>query len=97
MSFENLSEGKRQVKQHRIQRPGRGGPRNMKSMWPHFGGHLFYDLFVQGWGAWPPRHPLDPLLSNQVLNKNTVAMPLSVPLPLNRFRSWNNLSNERHV
>ena len=29
------------------------------------GGHLFYDLFVQGsggGGAWPPRHPLDPLL-----------------------------------
>ena len=23
-----------------------------------FGGHLFYDLFVQGWeGPWPPRHP----------------------------------------
>ena len=24
-----------------------------------FGGHLFYDLFVQGLGegAWPPRHP----------------------------------------
>ena len=28
-----------------------------------FGGHLFYDLFVQGLGGpWPPRHPLDPLL-----------------------------------
>ena len=24
-----------------------------------FGGHLFYDLFSQGWGgAWPPRPPL---------------------------------------
>ena len=22
-----------------------------------FGGHLFYDLFVQGWGPWPPWHP----------------------------------------
>ena len=24
-----------------------------------FGSHLFYDLFLQGWGegAWPPRHP----------------------------------------
>ena len=33
-----------------------------------FGGHLFYDLFVQGLrggGPWPPRHPpLDPLLVN---------------------------------
>ena len=31
-----------------------------------FGGHLFYDLFLQGLGggAWPPRHPpLDPLLT----------------------------------
>ena len=27
-----------------------------------FGGHLFYDLFSQGWGAWPPWLPLDPLL-----------------------------------
>ena len=22
-----------------------------------FGGHLLYDLFLQGWGAWPPRTP----------------------------------------
>ena len=30
-----------------------------------FGGHLFYDLFLQGWrGAWPSRPPPpDPLLT----------------------------------
>ena len=30
-----------------------------------FGGHSFYDLFLQAWGggvAWPSRPPLDPVL-----------------------------------
>ena len=49
--------------QHRIQRQGRGGKKREIYV-AAFGGHLFYDLFVQGWGAWPPRHPpLDPLLT----------------------------------
>ena len=46
-----------------------GGARNMKSMHPGmggekheiyasaFGGHLFYHLFSQGRGAWPPALP----------------------------------------
>ena len=36
---------------------GRGGARNMKSMCPPLVAIFFYDLFVQGLGAWPPRHP----------------------------------------
>ena len=27
-----------------------------------FGGHLFYNLFLQGWGGHGPLGPLDPLL-----------------------------------
>ena len=49
--------------QHRIQRPCRGAKKHEIYV-ATCGGHLFYDLFVQDWvGAWPPRHPLDPLLS----------------------------------
>ena len=41
-----------------IQRPGRGGAKKHEIYGAAFGGHLFYDLFLQGWGgAWPPRHP----------------------------------------
>ena len=42
-----------------------GGAKKHEIYVAAFGGHLFYDLFVQGWGGggpWPPRHPLDPLL-----------------------------------
>ena len=47
--------------QHRIQQLGRGeGAKKHEIYVATFGGHLFYDLFLQGWGeggAWPPRHP----------------------------------------
>ena len=40
-----------------------GGAKKHKIYGAAFGGHLFYDLFLQGWGGpWPPRHPLDLLL-----------------------------------
>ena len=42
--------------QHRIQRPGREGKKHEIYM-AAFGGHLFYDLFVQGWGAMAPSVP----------------------------------------
>ena len=43
--------------QHRIQRPGREGAKKHEIYVATFGGHLFYDLFVQGWGGgWFPRH-----------------------------------------
>ena len=35
--------------QHRIQWPGRGGPRNMKSMWPSF----LWPIFTGLGGPWP--------------------------------------------
>ena len=35
-----------------------------------FGGHLFYDLFLQGQGGpWPHRPPLDPLLQGKAGKK----------------------------
>ena len=38
--------------------PAAGGPKKHEIYMAAFGGHLFYDLFVQGWGgAWPSRHP----------------------------------------
>ena len=44
-------------RQHQIQWLGRGAKKHEIYV-AAFGGHLFYDLFVQGWGgAWPPRHP----------------------------------------
>ena len=41
-----------------------GGAKKHEIYVAAFGGHLSYELFVQGWGggAWPPCHPLDPLL-----------------------------------
>ena len=53
--------------QHQIQQPGGGGGGGKKHeiYVAAFGGHLFYDLFVQGWGggAMAPSAPaLDPLL-----------------------------------
>ena len=44
----------------------RGGAEKHEIYVTAFGGHLFYDLFSQGWGgAWPPRPPgsaTDPML-----------------------------------
>ena len=41
----------------------RGGAEKHEIYAAAFGGHLFYDLFLQGQGGpWPPRPPLDPLL-----------------------------------
>ena len=37
--------------QHRIQRQGRGWAKKHEIYVAAFGGHLFYDLFVQGWGG----------------------------------------------
>ena len=35
-----------------------GGAKKHEIYGAAFGGHLFYDLFLQGWGgAWPRRHP----------------------------------------
>ena len=39
--------------QHRIQRLGRGAKKHEIYV-ASFGGHLFYDLFVQGWGGHGP-------------------------------------------
>ena len=39
-----------------------GGAKKHEIYVAAFGGHLFYDLFVQGWGAWPPWLLLDLLL-----------------------------------
>ena len=48
--------------QHRIQRQGRGAKKHEIYV-AAFGGHLFYDLFVQGWGGHGPSvPPPDPLL-----------------------------------
>ena len=50
--------------QHRIQRPGGEGARNKKHeiYIAAFGGHHFYDLFVQSWGGGmaPSAPPLPP-------------------------------------
>ena len=35
----------------------RGGAEKHEIYAAAFGGHLFYDLFSQSWGAWPPRPP----------------------------------------
>ena len=46
--------------QHRIQRPGggEGGRCEKHEIYvAAFGGHLFYDLFVQGWGGMAPSAP----------------------------------------
>ena len=49
--------------QHQIQWPGRGGPRNMKSMWPPLAAIFLMTYFYRAWGAMPPSAPpLDPLL-----------------------------------
>ena len=41
----------------------RGGAEKHEIYAAAFGGHLFYDLFLQGRGGpWPPWPPLDPLL-----------------------------------
>ena len=40
--------------QHRIQRPGRGGARNMKSMWPPLAAIFFMTYLYRAGGAWPP-------------------------------------------
>ena len=54
-------------------RVGRGGGKKHEIYVAAFGGHLYYDLFVQGWrGAWPPRHPLDPLLLSVTTNLSTL-------------------------
>ena len=51
---------------------GGGGGKKHEIYVTTFGGHLFYDLFLQGLeggggGPWPPRHPpLDPLLFYRV-------------------------------
>ena len=54
------------VTQHQIQRPGKEGQETWnlcgRLWWPSF-----YDLFVQGWGTWPPWHPLDLLLKPYVV------------------------------
>ena len=43
------------LSQHRIQRPGRGrGSKKHEIYVDAFGGHLFYNLFVQGWGDHGP-------------------------------------------
>ena len=36
-----------------------GGAKKHEVYVAAFGDHLFYDLFLQGWGGgtWPPRHP----------------------------------------
>ena len=43
--------------QHRIQRPGRGGPRNMKSMWPPLTAIFFMTCFYRAGGAMAPSAP----------------------------------------
>ena len=54
--------------QHRIQRPGVGeGARNMKSMWLPLVVIFFMTYLYRAGGAWPPRHPLDPLLAKEVM------------------------------
>ena len=61
-------------KQHRIQQPGgRGEGKKHEIYVTTFGGHLFYDLFVQGWGGMT----LDPLL------KNPRCMPRGFPTTVN--------------
>ena len=54
------------VSQHRIQWPGGGGAKKHEIYVAAFGSHLFYDLFVQGWGGGhgPLGTPLDPLLGD---------------------------------
>ena len=47
---------------------GKEGAKNVKSMWLPLRGHLFYDLFLQGGGAWPPWPPLDPLLETRIVS-----------------------------
>ena len=43
---------------------GVGGGKKHEIYVAAFGGHLFYDLFVQGWGGMAPSvPPLDPLLN----------------------------------
>ena len=50
--------------QHRIQRSAEGeGAKKHEIYVAAYGGHLFYDLFLQGWGrGMAPLAPLDPLL-----------------------------------
>ena len=47
------------MQQHRIQRQGagEGGGKKHELYVAAFGGHLFYDLFVQGGGAMAPSAP----------------------------------------
>ena len=50
--------GKGGMCQHRIQWPGGGGARNMKSMWPPLAAIFFMTyLYRAGRGHGPPRHP----------------------------------------
>ena len=58
---------------HRIQRPG-GGDKKHEIYVAAFGGHLFYDLFVQGWGqAMAPRHPPGSATDNSSLLYNLIS------------------------
>ena len=50
--------------QHRIQWLGGGGKKH-EIYGAAFGGHLSYDLFLQGWGPWAPS---DPLLRSKLVN-----------------------------
>ena len=57
--------------QHQIQRPGGGRGKKHEIYGAAFGGHLFYDLFLQGWGGMAPSAPhLDPLLRQPIIMQN---------------------------
>ena len=49
-------------KQERIQWPGRGGAEKHEIYAAAFGGHLFYDLLLQGGVGWHGPSPPDTLL-----------------------------------
>ena len=53
---------------NRIQRPGSGGKKHEIYV-AEFGGHLFYDLFVQGWGGMAHSAP-PPGSATATLNRN---------------------------